>query len=398
MKKTVLVVGGAGYIGSHTAYLLAQAGFHVIILDNLLHGQGDPSRRLSSLYELRPDSSGRAPFQHDHSEENSKILSQEILQQEGARPEERANLASVSKGRPDDHIFIKADFADQKILKHIFQTYTIDAVMHFAAFIEVGESVKRPADFYHNNVIKTIQLLDVMREYNIKNFIFSSSCAVYGVPQKLPLTEDHIFAPINPYGKNKLIIEYVLQDYARAYGLNYVSLRYFNAAGALPECGFGEMHKPETHVIPLLLRAARDDKKFTILGDDYPTRDGTCVRDYVHVLDIAQAHVLAFDYLEKTGLSNAFNLGSEAGYTVRELITHVQQITGLTVPVRIESRRAGDVPVLVADATNAKNILGWRPEHSDIKNILHSAWAWELTRDITMLEYGSKNNLEQKSR
>lgn len=336
-NKTILVVGGAGYIGSHTVYLLLQQGYRVIVLDNLLHKQ----------------------------------------------------TFSLEAPEPKSLIFIQADFADKNILKDIFTRYTIDAVMHFAAFIEVGLSVINPADFYHNNVTKTLILLDVMREYNVKKFIFSSSCAVYGIPQKLPLDEEHSFAPINPYGKNKLIIEYVLQDYAIAYGLQSVSLRYFNAAGALPEFGLGEIHEPETHVIPLLLRAVKDNKYFTVFGDDYPTHDGTCVRDYVHVLDIGQAHVLAFEYLakkgEEIGISSAFNLGSETGYTVRELIAQVEQVTGVTVPVLIKPRRAGDVPVLVANAAKAKSILSWDPAHSSLQKILQDAWAWEIKDTKNMI-------------
>jgi len=273
--------------------------------------------------------------------------------------------------------FFQADFADAQTLNHIFSTYSIHAVMHFAAFIEVGESVKRPADFYHNNVTKTLQLLDVMRHYDVNKFIFSSSCAVYGIPQQLPLTEAHPFAPINPYGKNKLVIEYALQDYAVAYGLQSVSLRYFNAAGALPERGLGEVHQPETHVIPLLLRAIQNKTVFKIFGDDYPTHDGTCVRDYVHVLDIAQAHVLALQYLDDTGNSNAFNLGSETGYTVRELVEQAQNVCGQAVRLEICPQRPGDVPVLVADATKAKTMLGWRPMHSELHKILESAWMFE---------------------
>jgi len=306
-KRTVLVVGGAGYIGSHACWLLHEQGYEVVILDALLHNQ---------------------KFTHSWAK------------------------------------LIKGDFADQKLLKAIFTNYKIDTVMHFAAFIEVGESVKKPKDFYNNNVTKTLTLLDTMLEYNVKKFIFSSSCAVYGVPQKLPLDEAHPLAPINPYGKNKLTIEFVLQDYHTAYNLNYVSLRYFNAAGA--------------HVIPLLIRAAMQDKEFFIFGDNYPTHDGTCVRDYVHVLDIAQAHILAYDYLEKHGKSNSFNLGSQNGNTIKELIKQIEQICKKKIKTKYWPRREGDVPILVANSNKAQQELGWEAKLSDLENILKSAYEWEL--------------------
>lgn len=396
MKKTILVVGGAGYIGSHTAYLLEQAGFQVIILDNLLHGQAPhPSIRLSSEHRCFP------PFgtMFLHRDERCQEIGTSGVEELDRTCIENPfvpieNSKNSSGGKSNGSTFIKADFADHQVLSTIFSSHNIHAVMHFAAFIEVGESVKRPADFYHNNVTKTLQLLDVMRQYDVNKFIFSSSCAVYGIPQQLPLTETHPFAPINPYGKNKLVIEYALQDYATAYGLQSVSLRYFNAAGALPELGLGEQHQPETHVIPLLLRSIKNKTQFNIFGDQYPTRDGTCVRDYVHVLDIAQAHVLALHYLDVTGKSDAFNLGSETGYTVRELIMHAQSVAQLPVTADVCPARAGDVPVLVADATKAKTVLGWKPEHSDINNIMKSAWQWEMSNNIaqTLDQKHQENN------
>ncbi len=321
MNKAVLVVGGAGYIGSHTSWLLHKQGYEVIILDALLQQQ---------------------KFTHSWAK------------------------------------LIKNDFADTQTLKKIFTTYKIDIVMHFAAFIEVGESVKRPKDFYNNNVTKTLTLLDTMLEYNIKKFILSSSCAVYGIPQKLPLDENHPLAPINPYGKNKLVIEFALQDYQRAYDLNYVSLRYFNAAGSLFEQGLGEQHNPETHVIPLLIRAAMQNKDFFIFGDDYPTSDGTCIRDYVHVADIAQAHILAYNYLEKHGKSNIFNLGSQNGNTVKELIKQTEQICKTRIKTKCYPRREGDVPILVANSSKAQQELGWKTKYSSLENILTSAYEWEL--------------------
>jgi UDP-glucose 4-epimerase len=319
-KKTVLIVGGAGYIGSHTSWLLHKHNYNIIVLDAVLHNQ--------------------------------------IFNQPWA-------------------LLVKSDFADKKILTQIFTENKIDCVMHFAAFIEVGESAKRPKDFYQNNVIKTLDLLNLMIEFGVNKFIFSSSCAVYGNPQKLPLDESHPFTPINPYGKNKLAIEFALQDYSAAYDLNYISLRYFNASGACAEQKLGEWHIPETHVIPLLLRAAINQKKFYIWGDDYPTPDGSCIRDYVHVLDIAQAHVLAYQYLEKNYKSDSFNLGSESGFSVKQLIIAAEKICNTQIRIEICPRRTGDAPILVANSTKARNVLSWKPEYSNLNNILKSALEWE---------------------
>ncbi len=321
MTKTILVVGGAGYIGSHTSWLLHKKGYNVIILDSLLQKQ--------------------------------------IFNPSWAK-------------------LIKEGFADTEVLNKIFTTYDIDSVMHFAALIEVGESVKKPKEFYNNNVTKTLTLLDSMLEYNVKKIIFSSSCAVYGNPQTPTLDETHPLAPINPYGNNKLAIEFALKDYGNAYNLNYISLRYFNAAGSLFEQKLGEWHIPETHVIPLLLRAAMQNKEFLIFGDDYPTRDGSCIRDYIHVQDIAQAHILAHDYLDKYEKSDVFNLGSQQGHSVKELITEVEKICKTKINVKTQPRRAGDVPVLVANSTKAKNKLGWIANNSSLENILSSAHKWEI--------------------
>jgi UDP-glucose 4-epimerase len=319
--KTVLVTGGAGYIGSHTAYLLAQSGYKVIVLDNLVHNQ-------SFLHEWAT--------------------------------------------------FIKKDFSDESALENIFTQQKIDAVMHFAAFIEVGESVKNPKIFYENNFVKTLSLLNTMLKHDVKKFIFSSSCAVYGEPKNIPINEAHSFAPISPYGKSKLATEFILQDYANAYDLKYVSLRYFNAAGALPQKGLGERHNPETHIIPLMIRALINGTTFKIFGTDYDTPDGTCIRDYIHVLDIAKAHIQSLEYLEKTGLSNSFNLGSGNGFSVKEMIKTIESLCNRKMNIQCESRRPGDPAVLLADPTKAKNVLGWRPFHSEIKNILNSALDWEL--------------------
>ena len=321
MKKTILVVGGAGYIGSHTAYLLAQEGYKVIILDALLQHQ---------------------PFNHQWA------------------------------------TLIRADFSDHEVLKKIFSTYFIDTVMHFAAFIEVGESVERPADFYQNNVVKTLQLLDMMRLYEVRKMIFSSSCAVYGNPLTIPMREDHPTNPISPYGKNKLMVEFVLHDYAAAYGLQYVALRYFNAAGALAQQYLGEWHEPESHLIPRLCRAAMEGTTFSVLGKNYPTIDGTCVRDYVHVLDIAKAHVNAMRYLTQGGASTFFNLGTGTGYTVQQVIDTAQRVWDRSISYMYTSPRPGDVQTLVADPTKALSLLNWQPAHSALDHILATAWQWEL--------------------
>ncbi len=320
MQHTVLVIGGAGYIGSHTAFLLAQHGYRVIVLDDLSQGQ---------------------QFQHSWA------------------------------------TFIQADFADQKILKDIFSQHNISAVMHFAAFIEVGESVKNPLKFYNNNVIKTISLLETMLAHGVNKFIFSSSCAVYGKPQFLPLTEDHPKAPISPYGNSKLMVEMALNDFHNAYGLEYVTLRYFNAAGALPEYGLGERHTPESHAIPLLLRAAQTQKPFSIFGTNYPTKDGTCIRDYLHVLDIAHAHMLALNHLQEEKPSDAFNLGSGNGFSVKQIVEMVEKVTETKIRTVLAEKRAGDPAQLIADPARAHNILQWQPRYSDLEFIIRSAYVFE---------------------
>lgn len=330
MKQTILITGGAGYIGSHTAYLMANSGYNVVIIDSLEYGQD---------------------FNY--------------------------NWAT----------FIKGDFADEKILKNIFENFNIKAVMHFAAFIEVGESVKNPLKFYENNVLKTIKLLKIMLEYGVNKFIFSSSCAVYGNPQFLPLTEEHPKNPISPYGKNKLIVEMALEDFDRAYGLKYVNLRYFNAAGALPKIGLGENHKPETHIIPLVLRAAMEGREFNIFGNNYETKDGTCLRDYIHVLDLAHAHKLAFEYLDAGDFlennSNSFNLGSGDGFSVLEICSRVDKICNLEVKITYKNKREGDPAILVANPSKALSILGWQTRYSSLENIIKSAFEYEQLKFIT---------------
>lgn len=316
MKPAILITGGAGYIGSHTALQLAQQGHPIIILDTFTHGQQfDPS------------------------------------------------WATV----------IRKDFSDKDTLHEIFTRHKIQAVMHFAACIEVGLSVKQPLLFYENNVTKTLQLLSSMMEHGVNQLIFSSSCAVYGVPDAVPLREDHSKNPISPYGKTKLMVESILQDFHQAYGLQFVALRYFNAAGALPSFGLKEQHEPETHAIPLLLKAAKVGSPFYVFGTDYPTPDGSCVRDFLHVLDIAKAHALALDYLTAGGKFGFFNLGTGSGFSVRQLIDTVQKVTHHKVNAVMADRRAGDPAVLVADPSHAMQTLGWRPEHSDLAFILQTA-------------------------
>jgi len=320
-KPAVLITGGAGYIGSHTAYLMTQKGYKVIILDSLEHGQ---------------------TFDHTWA------------------------------------TCINSDFADEKVLKKIFETHNIEAVIHFAGFIEVGESVKNPMKFYENNVLKTIKLLKSMIAHNVKKFIFSSSCAVYGNPQWLPLTEDHPKNPISPYGKNKLMVEMALQDFANAYDLHYVALRYFNAAGAMPEQGLGENHNPETHLIPIIFRAVIEKRPFYIFGTDYDTKDGSCIRDFIHVWDLAQAHWLALEYLNKGNTSDCFNLGTGNGFSVKEVCKTVEKICKHKLNILHKDRRPGDPPMLIADPKKAKDKLGWQAQYSDLENILKTAYEFTI--------------------
>lgn len=320
MKRAILVTGGAGYIGSHVAYAYAQAGFCVVIVDHAL-----------------PYDQSQMPWA----------------------------------------IFVRADYADPHVLARLFTTYAIDCVIHCAAFIEVGVSQQNPDAFYHNNVIKQIQLLDIMRQYGVSKFIFSSSCAVYGNPQAIPIDESHPRVPVSAYGNTKLCNELVVEDYARAYGLSYVGLRYFNAAGANPCVLAGERHEPETHLIPLLLHAMIEKKPIMIFGDDYATPDGSCLRDYVHVIDIGSAHVRAYDYLMSGGKAGFFNLGTGVGISVKELIACAQTVTGLSALVQIAQRRAGDADRLIANPTKAQALLQWQPVHSSIDEIITTAYIWQ---------------------
>ncbi len=317
----IIVVGGAGYIGSHMVKQLARAGNDVITLDNLSYGYRD----------------------------------------------------AVRYGE-----FVEGDLGDAAVLDSLFSNGDIDAVMHFAGFIQVGESVVKPSMYYLNNVVNTHTLLDAMLRHNIKNFIFSSTAAIFGEPDYTPIDEKHNKQPINPYGHSKLMIEQVLEDYDKAYGLRSTCLRYFNAAGADPEGELGERHIPETHLIPLILQAAsgrREDIK--VFGDDYETDDGTCVRDYIHINDLCDAHSLALDLMIKNDSSARFNLGNGTGFSVKQVIDVVKQVSGNDFKVTIEPRRDGDPAILVADATLAKKELNWQPKFADLSEIVKTAWQWE---------------------
>ncbi|MGD8583140.1 MAG: UDP-glucose 4-epimerase GalE [Gammaproteobacteria bacterium] len=317
----VLVVGGAGYIGSHMVKQLARSGTEVITLDNLSCGYRD----------------------------------------------------AIKYGE-----FVEGDLGDPAVLDYIFSNYTVDAVMHFAAFIEVGESVREPALYYQNNVMNTMVLLDAMIQHDIAHFIFSSTAAIFGEPEYTPIDEKHNTNPINPYGRSKLMVEQILEDYDTAYGLKSTCLRYFNAAGADPDGELGERHDPETHLIPLILQAAsgrREDIK--VFGTDYPTEDGTCVRDYIHINDLCEAHSLALKHMQSTGNSARYNLGNGRGFSVQQVIDTTHKVTGRDFKVTVDTRRPGDPAVLVADSTLAQQQLGWQPRHTDLESIIATAWQWE---------------------
>jgi len=319
--KTILVVGGAGYIGSHMVLALSAAGFKVVILDDLSTGH------------------------------KKNCLSGE---------------------------FICGTLADKNLLVKVFNAHRIDAVMHFASFIQVGESVQYPSKYYNNNVTNTLNLLDAMLDAKVSHLIFSSTAAIFGNPVYTPIDNQHPKAPINPYGRSKWFIEQILADYEQAYGLKSVSLRYFNAAGADFEGRIGECHQPETHLIPLILQVASGRRdKIKVMGNDYPTHDGTAIRDYIHVSDLCQAHLLALNYLLSGRSSNQFNLGNGKGFSVNEVIEAARKVTGHPIPSEISARRAGDPAVLVADATLAKRELGWQPQFQDLETIIAHAWTWE---------------------
>ncbi len=318
--SAVLVTGGAGYVGSHACKALARAGFTPVAYDNLSRGQ----RRFARFGPLEV-----------------------------------------------------GDIRDRERLDAALRRHAPQAVMHFAAYAYVGESVAEPALYYRNNLAGTLDLLEAMRARDIGLLVFSSTCATYGVPQRTPITEDTEQRPINPYGMSKLAVERVLADYGAAYGLRSVALRYFNAAGADPDAEIGEDHDPEPHLVPRVLMAAAGAlPEVEVFGTDYPTPDGTCVRDYVHVSDLGDGHVRALEYLLGGGAGTALNLGTGRGHSVREVIAAAERVTGRRVPVRYAPRRPGDPPVLVADPARAREVLGFAPRHAGIEDIVASAWRW----------------------
>ncbi len=322
----ILVTGGAGYIGAHTVKRLTQAGFETVVLDNLSTGHRDFARW-------------------------------------GA--------------------FIQGDVGDAACLDRVFGTRQIEAVVHFAAMSQVGESVREPLAYYRNNVAGAIQLLAAMRRHGVDTLVFSSTCAVYGPPFDGLLAEDHPLAPISPYARSKRMIEEMLEDSGRAHGLKSLALRYFNAAGADPEAEIGERHTPETHLIPLVLQTALGQReKLCIFGDDYDTPDGTAIRDYIHVQDLADAHILALKHLRGGGDSGAVNLGNGQGHSVREVIDAAREVTGREIPVAVGPRRAGDSPRLVGSAARARSLLGWSPRYADIREILATAWEWHRREPV----------------
>lgn len=319
-NNTVLVVGGAGYVGSHTCKALKQNGYEPVVLDNLSTG----------------------------------------------------HRWAVKWGP-----LVVGDLIHSQDIHNVLDRYAPIAVIHFAAFAYVGESVQHPDKYYHNNVVATLNLIEAIRQHDINRFVFSSSCATYGIPKRLPITERTPQNPVNPYGRTKLIVEQILSDYDRAYGLKSACLRYFNAAGADLDGEVGECHDPETHLIPCVLDvAAGKMSHFDIYGNDYDTPDGTCVRDFVHVWDLAEAHCLALDHLLKNDQSLQVNLGSEKGFSVSEVVSMAEEISGKSIPTRVKARREGDPPMLVADAKKAQDILGWHTDHADLRRCIGSAWKW----------------------
>lgn len=318
--KNILVIGGAGYIGSHMAKHLCAEGYVPVVLDNLVRGSRE-----------------------------------------------------TAKYGP----FFEGSMDDVRLLNKVFSEFPIAAVMHFAAFCYVGESVEHPARYYRNNVANTLALLEVMVERNMGNFIFSSSCSIYGEPVEIPITEDHPKKPINPYGRTKLIVEQMLDDFRQSYGLESICLRYFNAAGADPDGELGEDHDPETHLIPLVLKTALGQRsRVDIFGDDYATPDGTCIRDYIHVEDLAHAHLLALERLLTGMRGGQYNLGNAKGYSVKQVIEMARRITGKEIPARVVARRPGDPAILISSSERATKDLGWKPAYPDLETIMETAWNW----------------------
>ena len=316
---SILIVGGAGYIGSQTAKAVAQAGHQPVVFDNLVYG----------------------------------------------------HKWAVKWGP-----LVEGDLADGALVRRVLAEHKVTAVIHFAAYAYVGESVTNPRKYFHNNVVNTLNLLDAMVDGGVRDIVFSSTCAVYGEPQRVPISEDNRREPVNPYGDSKLAVEKILRWYGGAYNLRYAALRYFNAAGADPDGELGEDHDPETHLIPLAIEAALGGRELSIFGTDYPTPDGTAIRDYIHVADLAQAHLLALNTLGAGTPHLQLNLGTGRGHSVREVVAAVERVSGRKVPAQLVARRAGDPPELVADARQAAAALGWKPRYAALDTIVEHAFRW----------------------
>ena len=328
-SPVILVTGGAGYIGSHTALALKESGYDVVVFDNLSHGHRD--------------------------------LVEQVL-----------NVP-----------LIIGDIADNNLLQKTMTEYKINAVMHFAANAYVRESVHEPSKYYLNNVVNSLSLLEVMQSLSINKIVFSSTCATYGIPETIPIYETEVQSPITPYGRSKRMVEEIIKDYETAYGLKFIIFRYFNAAGADPACRLGEDHVPETHLIPLLLQVVAGKREYIeIYGDDYDTPDGTCIRDYIHVCDIAEAHVLGLKKLLQTEESNIYNLGNDRGFSIQEIIQATEKITACKIPIRIAKRHPGEPQKLVGSADKARKELGWLPRYKNIEQIIEHAYAWYKTRNL----------------
>jgi UDP-glucose-4-epimerase GalE len=297
-----------------------------------------------------------------------------VLEQSGHTPIIFDDLSTGHRWAVGARTFVEGDLADEILVRRTLEGKRIEAVIHFAAFAYVGESVTDPRKYFRNNVVNTLKLLDAMVDSGVKHIVYSSTCATYGIPDNIPISEEQAQRPVNPYGESKLFVERMLSWYGRAYGVRWIALRYFNAAGASGD--YGERHDPETHLVPLAIQAALTGTPMQVLGTDYPTQDGTAVRDYIHVDDLAQAHLLALEYLKKGGESRAFNLGTGQGYSVREVLDMVEEVSGIPVPHHAAPRRLGDPPVLVADNRAARDLLGWTPKNSSLRQIVESAWKW----------------------